>query len=52
MKDWFEKVLPYLLIVGSILVVVLVIGLWIIALLKYSGKPITEVPFWAIIFLK
>ena len=52
MKNWFERALPYLIIGISILAVVAVITLYIVALVKYGGKPITEIPSWAFVFLR
>ncbi len=33
-----------------ILCIALIVG-WIYALVMYGGKPITEIPFWALWFL-
>lgn len=51
MKKWFENKLPYLVIAAVLLIVIGAIALWITALVMYGGKPITEVPAWALIFL-
>lgn len=50
MKKWFEKHLVYLIVGISIAVVAIAIVGGIIAFAKYGGKPISEVPSWALFY--
>lgn len=52
MKKWIEDKIPVIIIITTISVVAAVITLWIIALVKYGGKPITDIPTWAFMFLR
>lgn len=50
MKKWFEEHLVYLIVGISIAVIAIAIIGWIIALVKYGGKPISEIPAWALFY--
>jgi len=50
MKKWFEEHLVYLIAGILIAVVAIAIVGWIIALVKYGGKPISEIPAWAVYY--
>ncbi len=47
-----HNLIPILLGLFSIIIIVIFISLWIIAIVQYGGKPITEIPMWAWLFLK
>ena len=50
MKKWFEKHLAHLIVGISVAVVVIAIVVWVVALVKYGGKPISEIPAWALFY--
>lgn len=50
MKKWFEKHLVYLIVGISIAVVAIVIVGGIVAFVKYGGRPIPEIPAWALFY--
>ena len=50
MKKWIEEHLAYLIVRIMIAVVAIVIVGWIVALVKYGGKPISEIPSWVLYF--
>lgn len=49
-KKWFEEHLVYFIVGISVAVVAITIVGWIIALVKYGGKPISEIPAWAVFY--
>lgn len=55
MKKWsnnaFWAYVYLALMILSIILCIALIVLWIYALVAYGGKPITEIPFWALWFL-
>lgn len=50
MKKWFEEHYVYLIVGIMIAVIAIAIGGWIVALVKYGGKPISEIPAWALFY--
>lgn len=55
MKKWHNNafwayVYFALMFLSIILCIALIVG-WVYALVVYGGKPITEIPFWALLFL-
>lgn len=51
MKGLFEKIYAIFAVLLPLTIVIILIILSIIAFVKYGGKPITEVPSWALMFL-
>lgn len=41
-----------ILFILQMILVVVVVGLCLTAIIRYGNAPITEVPMWALIFLK
>ena len=41
----------FVLMCLALVISVVAIVAWVYALVVYAGKPITEIPFWALLFL-
>ena len=55
MKRWdnntFWAYVYFVLMCLALVISVVAIVAWVYALVLYGGKPITEIPFWALLFL-
>ena len=50
LKEKLKDLIWCLILLSPYIIAGIVIVLWIIALVKYGGKPINEIPAWALPF--